>query len=255
MTSGPLRLGCVAYLNARPLIHGWAGPVEFDHPSSLCVRLARGELDVALVSSFEFLRAPVYRIVDEVAIASHGAVRSVFLAHQCPLEEIETIVLDPASLTSANLLRCLLAERNLRPRLLQQSEGEHAREAQLMIGDQALRFRAHEGASFAYWDLGEEWKSQTGLPFVFALWLIRPEVAEADATANALRARRDQNLATLEDVIASQTDFPADFARFYFRECLHFGLGDAEKAGLLRFRSVCEKHGLLTAKAAPLPLV
>ena len=124
-----------------------------------------------------------------------------------------------------------------------------------MIGDQALHFRAREGASFAYWDLGEEWKRQTGLPFVFALWLIRPEVPEASVLANALRARRDENVAALEEVIASQSDFPPEFARFYFRECLHFGFGDAEKAGLLRFRSVCERHGLLTANAAPLPLI
>ena len=39
-----LRIGCVKYLNARPLIRGWLGDVEFDHPSTLCKRLASGEL-------------------------------------------------------------------------------------------------------------------------------------------------------------------------------------------------------------------
>ena len=42
-----LRVGCVQYLNAQPLIYGWQGPVIFDHPSSLCRQLAAGELDVA----------------------------------------------------------------------------------------------------------------------------------------------------------------------------------------------------------------
>ena len=79
-TTQPPRLGCVQYVNARPLVRGWPGLVEFDHPSVLCRRLAAGQLDVALVSSFEFLRHPIYSIVDGVAIASNGPVYSVFVA-------------------------------------------------------------------------------------------------------------------------------------------------------------------------------
>ena len=76
-----VRVGCVKYLNARPLIHGWPGNVEFDHPSVLCERLAKGQLDVALVSSFEFLRNPIYRIVDSVSISSEGPVYSVAVSY------------------------------------------------------------------------------------------------------------------------------------------------------------------------------
>src|SRR3954463_2070802 len=112
-----LRIGCVKYLNARPLIHGGEGDVDFDHPSALCNKLAAGKLDVALVSSFEFLRNPIYRIVDDVSIASEGPVYSVVLAHRGELSDIHEIELDPASQTSVNLLRCLLAERGLTPRL------------------------------------------------------------------------------------------------------------------------------------------
>jgi len=63
-----LRLGCVRYLNALPLIDSWPDPVRFDHPSTLCRELAAGQLDVALVSSFEYLRNPIYSVVDHVAI-------------------------------------------------------------------------------------------------------------------------------------------------------------------------------------------
>src|SRR5437773_11735134 len=105
-----LRVGCVKYLNARPLIRGWQGPVEFDHPSALCKRLANGELDVALVSSFEFLRNPIYRIVNDISISSDGPVYSVVVAHHGDVSEIEEIELDPAAETSGNLLRCLLAD-------------------------------------------------------------------------------------------------------------------------------------------------
>ena len=76
-----LRIGCVKYLNARPLIHGGEGKVDFDHPSALCNKLATAELDVALVSSFEFLRNPIYRIVDDVSISSDGPVYRVVVAH------------------------------------------------------------------------------------------------------------------------------------------------------------------------------
>src|ERR1700745_1420888 len=112
-----LRIGCVKYLNARPLIRGWSGEVEFDHPSGLCKRLADGELDVALVSSFEFLRNPIYRIVDDVSISSDGPVYSVVVAHDGDISEITEIELDPASQTGVNLLRCLLEELGFSPRL------------------------------------------------------------------------------------------------------------------------------------------
>jgi chorismate dehydratase len=100
-----LRIGCVKYLNALPLIHGWEGDVDFNHPSALCTKLAAGKLDVALVSSFEFLRNPIYRIVDDVSISSNGQVCSVIVAHRGEITEIKEIELDPASETSINHLR------------------------------------------------------------------------------------------------------------------------------------------------------
>ena len=84
--------------------------MHFDHPSALCRQLAAGELDVALVSSFEFLRNPIYSVVDRIAIASDGPVYSVILAHDGRVEQLREVVVDPASQTSVNLLRCLLGE-------------------------------------------------------------------------------------------------------------------------------------------------
>ena len=45
-----VRIGCVKYLNAAPLIYDCGVPVHFDHPSALAVALSNGDLDVALVS-------------------------------------------------------------------------------------------------------------------------------------------------------------------------------------------------------------
>jgi chorismate dehydratase len=292
-TLNPLRIGCVKYLNARPLIRGWPGDVDFDHPSALCQRLANGDLDVALVSSFEFLRNPIYRIVDDVSIASEGPVYSVVLAHCGELSDIQEIELDPASQTSVNLLRCLLAERALTPRLtrnigfqpvrpagLQPADpGETknfesqaaenisagltgkmpmfqaAHRARLLIGDQAIAFRQKHAGDFQFWDLGEHWKKLTGFPFVYALWLVRPEVADPKSVAQDLRALRDENLTNLDHLIGeieagahdpgANVELDREFLTGYYRKHLRFSFGEREKEGLQTFARLCVKHALL----------
>jgi chorismate dehydratase len=244
-----LRIGCVKYLNARPLIYGWPGEVVFDHPTTLCERLASGLLDVALVSSFEFLRNPVYTLVDGISIASHGPVHSVFVAHAGELADIEEIEVDPASQTSTNLLRCLLAEIGLSPKFVVRSRliqrAITPRLAKFFIGDQAIRFRDEGEATFRFWDLGEEWQKRTQLPFVYALWLIRPEVRSPKVIADTLRACRDNNLREFDVLIAGEREFSPDFCQYYLRECLSYQFGPQEKEGLSTFRKLCEKHGIL----------
>jgi chorismate dehydratase len=242
------RIGCVKYLNARPLIRGWPGTIDFDHPSALCQRLSDGELDVALVSSFEFLRNPIYSIVDGVAIASDGLVYSVFVA-SVPGTSPGEIEIDPASRTGVAMLRYLMAERNqMFTELEMPADNLSAlsnHRARLLIGDQAIRFRKKFGSSCEYWDLGNAWRGVTGLPFVYALWLIRPEASNAKAIANSLRALRQDNLAHLSDIIAAEKEFDHAFCTFYYRDCLRFGFGEREKEGLSLFQKLCAKHGLL----------
>jgi predicted solute-binding protein len=274
-----LRIGCVRYLNARPLIRGWPGDVEFDHPSALCQRLAGGELDVALVSSFEFLRNPIYRIVDDISISSEGPVYSVVVAHRGDIFDIKEIELDPASETAVNLLRCLLAELRLEARLVQRNTGilpvgtadvspavaesDWARRAQLLIGDQAIGFRQSHTGECQFWDLGQQWQKLVDLPFVYALWLIRPEVRDPKRVADRLRALRDANLAKLDDLIAEVVAGVADpghpkldqqFLVRYYREHLRFSFGGKEKEGLRTFASLCAKHGLLSHRDLELNL-
>jgi chorismate dehydratase len=248
-----LRIGCVKYLNARPLIHGWPGDVALDHPSALCAQLARGELDLALVSSFEFLRNPIYKIVDDVAIASDGAVYSVVVAHRGEISKIEEIELDPAAETSGNLLRCLLNEMKLRPCVVARSTSEKS--ARLLIGDQAIRFRQEHGDEFQYFDLGENWKKVVGLPFVYALWLVRPEVVDPESIANELRALRDKNLANISKLISKEIEFDSAFCERYYRENLRFNFGEREKQGLRRFSELCQKHELLPKREVAFSVV
>ena len=276
-----MRIGCVKYLNTRPLIRGWPGEVDFDHPSVLGQRLARGELDVALVSSFEFLRNPLYRIVDDVSISSDGPVYSVVLAHRGELSDIQEIELDPASQTSINLLRCLLAELGMNPRLGSAPKafgtgvGSPLQDgfavanlptphgARLIIGDQAIAFRQKHAGEFQFWDLGEQWKKIAGLPFVYALWLIRPEVVDAKSVAQRLRALRDENLANLDDLVSNcvaggverDSRSMAEFLTQYYSEHLRFSFGEAEKQGLEHFAHLCVRHGVLPRLDRTLTLV
>jgi len=259
-----VRVGCVKYLNARPLIHGWPGNVEFDHPSALCQRLAKGQLDVALVSSFEFLRNPIYRIVDDVSISSDGPVYSVVVAHRGEFSDIEEIELDPASETAVNLLRCLLAELGFTPRLTGGVPGSAGSpRARLIIGDQAISFRQNHAGEFRFWDLGEQWRKLTGLPFVYALWLIRPEVPDAKSIAQRLRELRDENLPDVPGVMAEAVADVADknraitreFLDRYYHEYLRFAFGTGEKQGLQTFAGLCAKHGVLPTRAREFNLV
>ena len=286
-----LRVGCVKYLNARPLIRGWPGEVAFEHPSALCERLANGELDVALVSSFEFLRNPIYRIIDDVSISSDGPVYSVVVAHRDEISRIDEIELDPASETAVNLLRCLLGELGLNPDLKRRSTGilpaggtdsscgeplgpadispavvksGSAARAQLLIGDQAIRFRQKHADEFQFWDLGEQWNKLMGLPFVYALWLIRPEVVAPKQIADRLRDLREENLAQLNQLILdavsgvgmsavalAKADDPGapvitrEFLNCYYQEHLRFSFGKKEKEGLRTFAQLCAKRRLL----------
>lgn len=242
----PLRIGCVKYLNARPLILGGPADVVLDHPSVLCAQLARGELDVALVSSVEFLRNPIYRIVDGISISSDGPVYSVVVAHVGEISAAEQIELDPAAETSGNLLRCLLSELKLRPRFVATSTSSLAKvRARLLIGDQAIRFRQQHGNEFQFWDLGENWQKLVGLPFVYALWLLRPEVVDPKSVADRLRALRNKNLADIDNLIAAEKEFDRGFCGRYYREHLRFSFGEREKKGLRTFQELCQKHDLL----------
>jgi chorismate dehydratase len=242
-----LRIGSVKYLNARPLIHGWGGEVVLDHPSALCTQLGRGELDIALVSSFEFLRNPIYRIVDGISISSDGPVYSVVVAHHGDFADLKEIALDPAAQTSGNLLRCLLGEVDLSPRI--ESTLPSKESARLLIGDQAIRFRQKHANNFRFWDLGEQWKKIVGLPFVYALWLVRPEVENQKPIAEHLRGLRDKNLAQLDQLIAAEQEFDRDFCDRYYRDHLRFSFGEQEKRGLRHFAELCQKHELLPKRA------
>ncbi len=158
-------------------------------PSDLNRRLANGELDVAPGSSIELARhSREYGVLRGLCIGSAGPVESIIFVSRLPLRELagRTVALPTASATSRCLLRILLEVRlGVEPVWVDFDQRSHDPlisdpgaagqvDAALFIGDVALR-RAGEPDELLF-DLGHEWTEWTGLPFVYALWLVRGEV-------------------------------------------------------------------------------
>ena len=171
------RVGCVPYVNARPLVAAFDQPNEFvevvyDVPSKLPALLDAGEVDAILVSSIELLRRDDLLPVAEVGIMSYGPVKSVRMLSKVPLAEIKTLALDQSSLTSNILAQIILAEQGVFPKTETLSPDEQNMlanyDACVLIGDKG--FEA-DGTGLVDIDLGEAWTDMTGLPFVWALWL------------------------------------------------------------------------------------
>jgi len=237
------KVGSVPYLNAVPLTRGLEEQILFAPPSELARLLQRDELDAALVSLTEVLLHDRYDILDGIAVASLGEVKSVFLAHRQPLAEVREIYCDTASLSSLNLLKVLLAENGLRPELrpLPDYQSAPSLDNVLLIGDAALEF-ARSNPPHELWDLGAAWFDLTGLPFVYAVWALRRVPNEA--LRRRLREARNFGLDTLDSIISSRTDFDYDFRKDYLSWHIHFHLGAEERRGIARFIELLRKHGL-----------
>lgn len=252
-----LRIGCVQYLNSKPLIAAFPGEVLFDHPSRLARALAAGSLDAALVPIFEALGPREYYAADGVAIACDGPVYSVYLAHECELSEIRTLELDPASLTSVHLVQVLLREfYGVTPRCVSAGELSGPADARLLIGNHAIEYRRTAPPGMRFLDLGEEWKNQTGLPFVFAVWLLRPGLPKLGAISQGFRDLKEAGQPLIPAIArAAGQEFGAELALRYLTEYIRFELGERERAGIKRFRELLVKHGFLTATATRLRFV
>jgi predicted solute-binding protein len=238
------RIGSVSYLNAMPLTRGIESELILATPAKLAEMLRRDELDAALVSITEVLLNDRYDILDGIAIASLGEVYSVILAHKKPLEEAKEIFCDTASLTSVNLLKVLLAEKNLFPQFVPLENYEAAQEKDfvLLIGDRAIDFQraphAHE-----IFDLGFAWHELTNLPFVYAVWALRRGI-ENKELRRELREAKKFGMETLDYLIETREEFDEDFRRDYFEWHIQYHLGEDEKRSIAKFSGMLHRHNL-----------
>ena len=175
-----LKISAVSYLNTIPFIHGLKQSeliktidLQLDYPSICADKLINGTVDLALVPVAVIPKLKEAYIISDYCIGANGAVDTVCLYSDVPIEEIESIALDYQSRTSVALLKILLKEYwQLNPELKKANVGFEenikGNHAALVIGDRA--FALNTKHAYIY-DLSAIWKEMTGLPFVFAAWV------------------------------------------------------------------------------------
>jgi chorismate dehydratase len=249
------RIGAVGYLNARPLT--WAldrSPerwhVRYDLPAVCAALLHRGETDLGLIPSVEYLQSPDYRFVPGVGIGSRGPIASVALYTRVPVDQIRSIALDTSSRTSVSLIKVLCHHRfRIAPEFVPHGPDlaamTCAHDAGLLIGDPAFD-ADHAALGLTKVDLGEEWTAMTGLPFIYATWTGRPGVV-TDADVQALQQAQSEGVASrlaIADEYGRGDAARSARAAVYLRDNVRYGLGGDEAAGLQLFLDYAADLGL-----------
>lgn len=252
-----MRLGRIAYVNCYPVYgamdRGIVAPpaaLVTGTPNELNDRLADGRLEVSVISAVAYAQhAPLFLLLPDLAISSDGPVRSVLLFSRRPASDLDgaRVLVSSSSRTSVHLLELLSREHwGVRldmaaapaepPDLERLDSAPH--DAVLVIGDAALLLRSRGGYRFCY-DLGDEWKRWTGLPFVFAVWAARRDAdrAAVNLVHRALLASRRwglANLPALTEQAARETGVDAGDCAEYLAG-LDYGLSYRHLAGLTDF--------------------
>ena len=259
-----LTLGYISYLNCVPFFYGlrecgFKGQLVPGVPSELNRMLQSGELDISPSSSFEYaLNFEDYLLLPNFSISSFGPVGSVFLFSPCPLEQLsdKTIVITGESATSINLLRVLLLEyyglKKVDDNVPAGDVETAIRQGQpgLLIGDRAMKQARNLPVGVCGYDLGDLWYKKTGLPFVFALWILRRSSARKKACGfTALIRQLETSLEqALNDLPALARNIGSEQSVTEYVDYwkgMDFFLTPCHLAGLSLYFSLCQKHSLL----------
>jgi chorismate dehydratase len=244
-----VRIAAVSYLNARPLIYNLELEkriaLTLDIPANLLDHLRKESTDVALLPTIDYQRLPDLQIIPAGGIGCDGPTLTVRIFATEPIEKIRTLACDSDSHTSIALARIILAERyKIHPELidLKNSRPEHA---MLLIGDKVV-CEAPANRSHQY-DLGEEWKKLTGLPFVFAIWTARAGVDLHDLPQLLKNAKKNglQHVHELIEAHAIPRGWPAKLAEQYLTSYLKFDIGEKQIRAIEQFHRLAAKHGII----------
>jgi len=233
-----IRIGGVPYGVGAPLLGGLDQDPDVDlvlaPPTEMIPDLRAGKLDAALLSSVEAIRHPGYTVANKLGIACKQEIRSV-RAFRKRDTKIKTVGCDQSSATTVALLKLLLThvhheETDGEPEFSTiaptRRPDELPQDLVMLIGDPGLEAESGERE---VWDLGTEWVRWTGLPFVFAVWVMRPAAEHAPVLRALHRAREIGRQRGSVD----GTEGAA-----------HYELDADDVAGLRRFWSECRKLGL-----------
>ena len=246
-----IRVGAVSYLNTKPLLYGIENsPVineislVTEYPARIAEMLLLDEIDIGLVPVSIIPQMKEYHINTRYCIGSDGPVASVCLFSEVPVQDIRTVILDYQSRTSVALVEMLFEKHWKQKPVFVPADHEFLREirgttAAVVIGDRALEQRKK---STHFYDLGEEWKIMTGLPFVFAAWIsnkvLDPDWIRRFEEANTFGI---QNISRVLDELPVN-DFDLDS---YFTQYLSYDLNEKKKKGMELFLSILTEKNLI----------
>jgi chorismate dehydratase len=188
MSLDSIRVSVVKYLNSIPFVYGLeksAGKIDFDlhfdTPSDCARKVRQGEVDLGLIPVSEFGSVQNGEIIGDYCIGADGPVYSVCLVGDKPINELERIYMDPHSRTSVNLAKILAREFWMKEFVWLETEDGFeknlikGRDGGVVIGDKVFGIAGRYPYQY---DLAEQWKEMTGLPFVFAAWVANKPLDE-----------------------------------------------------------------------------
>jgi chorismate dehydratase len=237
-----VRISLVSYLNSVPFREVLEKDTDLgialslDIPSECARKLADGEVDLGLVPVAVLKDNPHYQVISDFCIGADGAVDSVLLLSDVPLNEIKKIYLDFHSRTSVRLVQVLCKEFwKINPEFLPAEDDFMTKvgntHAAVLIGDRA--FSGKKAFPFVY-DLPEEWKKMTGLPFVFAVWASNIPLAEA--WIKQFDFKIASGLRRLEEVaLKYQDEYPEVNVLDYLTRKIDYRLDEQKRTAMARF--------------------
>jgi chorismate dehydratase len=272
-----LRVAAINFLNPAPLM--W----DFEHPPravtlahrytlhytlpSLCadeLLAARADLGLIPIASL----TPELAIVPGCTIASLNEVRSIQLIVKKThtLSTIRTVAADTASRSSLAYAEILFRKfLNTQPTFLTAKANPIAMlqqaDAAILIGDPALlALESRESiekqiGSCQWFDLAHEWRTRTNLPWVAAVWAVRPEaLSENHITPQELTEdlanSRNNGLTHIEDLVSEWTpriELPPQTIRNYLTLNIHYTLDPTCISTIHLFRQYAAEVGILPA--------
>jgi len=262
-----LTMGRISYLNCVPFYHyleqsGFQGEYITGVPSELNRLLQDGKLDISPSSSFEYARNwRDYLLLPGHSISAVSQVKSVLLFSPVPLSELSgrKVSVTGESATSVNLLRIILREfYNLHDVTDIVPEGPvetliEQQQPALLIGDRALLLAEQLPCNGMHiYDLATIWHQHTGLPFVFALWMISrnaldchtPELISLKQQLNRSYEKLMQTSKQVASLIAGRVGLEMEMIVDYW-QTIDYRLEKEHLSGLQLFFKLCHKYNLL----------
>jgi len=260
---GHHRVGCVSFLNSKPLIDPLVGrsdvDIRFAVPSALLPLIESGSVSTALLSVVDYQACSQdLFLVPAGMIGCDGPTLTVRIFSRVPPEQMKVLHGDTDSHTSVVLARLILRESFHRDIPLvphSAHEGDHrgGPETMLLIGDKVVN-AAPDPVEYPFQlDLGDEWKKLTGLPFVFAMWMMRRDSVDREL-ARTLAQAREQGASMTErllDRYCEEKRWPRELARRYFTVYLKYEVTPQARRGLEEFYRRAAGAGLLACRRAP----